>query len=243
MERSEEDDPAQVALLPPNTRPRLFRASSLLSNLSEVKEAQVYHGKSHWRSKLLEILHDHNFQLMLMVLLVLDVFMLMGEIFLDSEFACNPRTCDGLCKDEPGAVEFLHQLFFVLSVLIMSIFALELLLLWVAIGTRKFISNKLYLLDVLVVFLALVLEVWGHHKLEHDAGHQTEHEETVNTALASEISVLLVVSRTWRLVRIGHGIFDVTREVEEAEMVQPLAEEIKALQAEVASLKEKLINN
>ena len=52
-----------------------------------------------------------------------------------------------------------------------------------------------------------------------------------NTALADEVS-LIIILRAWRLVRIGHGLFESTEKYEEAHA--------KAMEKEIDELKQHL---
>jgi len=91
-----------------------------------------------------------------------------------------------------------------LSVTILSLFGLELLILF-CIERTVFLRNPLYVLDAVVVASALTIELYMY------ATH-------ANQELAA-ISGLLIVSRSWRFVRIGHAIYMVNKKNEETHVL------------------------
>uniref|UniRef100_A0A7R9YF04 Voltage-gated hydrogen channel 1 n=1 Tax=Pinguiococcus pyrenoidosus TaxID=172671 RepID=A0A7R9YF04_9STRA len=86
-----------------------------------------------------------------------------------------------------------EEILLYISVGILSLFALELSLLFIA-NPKEFLSSPFHCLDLVVVVVALVFE----------------------TAFQDLESVgFLVVARTWRFVRIGHAIVEVEEHVHE----------------------------
>eukprot|EP00808_Paulinella_micropora_P021371 g61055.t1 len=162
-----------------------------------------------------------------------------SEMFLDTHYVCRAALCDGTCAEPPQWVHQMHFVFFGASFLIMSLFALELLLLVVALGLRKFVRNRLYVLDLVVVAVALALEVLVRLKEIREEEHHARSEPGDSSALleeqlANNLSTLLLLSRTWRFVRIGHGVFEVTHELDEGEAqqkIEKLREEISLLES------------
>jgi len=103
---------------------------------------------------------------------------------------CEPYTI-GLKADcdahQHEAVHQLHDALYIISVTILSAFALELLLLFAALD-RQFFHNLLYLVDALVVSSSLSLEI------------------VLKTTPAGELSHALILARLWRFMRVAHGL-------------------------------------
>lgn len=92
------------------------------------------------------------------------------------------------------------------SIVILAILMLNVFALIVANG-RSFFLNPLYLLDLVVVSTALALEI----------------------ALDADTAGLIIILTLWRIVRVAHGIFEVTDEAWEKNIHQ-LEEKVKAVQ-------------
>eukprot|EP00966_Prymnesium_polylepis_P059634 1382729-Prymnesium_polylepis.1 len=103
------------------------------------------------------------------------------------------------------------------SVTILGAFAVELVLLMCVLGLH-FARQPLYMLDAAVVGTALVVEVYlrGH-------GHNP----------SGELAGLLIFARSWRFVRIGHGL---STSVHEAghKHVEEMEHHIKELEDELS---------
>jgi len=95
-----------------------------------------------------------------------------------------------------------HDVLFFVSVIILSMFAIELMLLVVALGI-KFCENKLYILDLIVVGASLGLEI----------GLKLVDQEEL-----AALSGLIIFARIWRLVRVGHGLYTTGSEINEREI-------------------------
>jgi len=221
------------------------------------------HGEDrHWRKTILEILHDHKVQLLLMLLLLLDVMVLFTELFLLAWYpSCSTieRDCIACCgsggvsndedhhrilsvlrvlagsgKDdehhhdvcedvahEHGWMDSHNETFFyhgeascdehkyervhnaefglfVCTMLILSVFMLELHLEILALGPGVFFRQVFYTVDYAIVTLSFSLELAFH--FDH------------NAALQSVVG-LVIFARLWRFVRIGHGIIEITSEL------------------------------
>mmetsp|Transcript_33262 Transcript_33262/g.54909 ORF Transcript_33262/g.54909 Transcript_33262/m.54909 type:complete len:307 (+) Transcript_33262:85-1005(+) len=96
------------------------------------------------------------------------------------------------------AVHTTHVTLRVTTVVILSIFMIELSILIAACGPRKFFSNFFYVLDLFVVSVSLTLEIVFL---------------TLDESQVELIVGLLILARLWRFVRIGHGIFATTHEL------------------------------
>jgi hypothetical protein len=104
-------------------------------------------------------------------------------------------TCDSHKWETVHTVELV---LFSFTVVILSIFLIELNLEMVALRPSIFFRQFFYALDYLIITVSLVMEL----------GLYFTEEET----LAAFVG-LLVFTRIWRFVRIGHGIIEVTSEL------------------------------
>jgi hypothetical protein len=163
-----------------------------------------------------------------MVLLGIDVFILVGELLLDVQFYCNPDQCHGECVESPHWVEKLHHALFVMSMCILAVFALELIVLFFAIGLRAFCTNFLYVLDFSIVSVAIILEIISRARAEEP--------KSTDGWLFNDLPTLLLVSRVWRFIRVGHGVFDVTEKHDE-EKLEALEKEIRHLKTELQAFR------
>lgn len=214
------------------------------TNANERAHVHAKHGENSWQAKILRIIHSDLVQYILMGLLLMDVCILFVELYLAAEFpSCNiierdaisccmadgdvhsddhvRRWLEGggghheLCVEgteadyeaacdehkHPG-VHAAHLTLRISTVVILSVFIIELSILMAACGFTTFISNFFYVLDLVVVSVSLALEVLflvlDDSQLELIAG-------------------ILILSRLWRFVRIGHGIFATTYELSSKE--------------------------
>ena len=105
---------------------------------------------------------------------------------------------EAACDEHKWAdVHVAHTALLAVSIAILFLFLIELTALWVALGA-DFLRNKLYVLDYLVVFLSLALEI-ALSRLSEDA-------------LAALVG-LIIFGRCWRFVRIAHGLATSTHEL------------------------------
>jgi len=103
----------------------------------------------------------------------------------------TPVACDVHKWDTPHAI---HKALVCVSITVLSLFELELLLLFVALGPKRFRENLLYVSDVALVTVALTLEILLYSFMRwHN--------------LAEEINGIVILGRLWRLIRIGHSIY------------------------------------
>lgn len=106
-----------------------------------------------------------------------------------------PSGCDP--HKYPG-VHIAHQVLRWITVLILSTFFTELLILIVAFGPCVFFSHFFYCFDFFVVTVSLGLEISFL---------------ILQEAQVEFLVGLLILGRLWRFVRIGHGIFEATYEL------------------------------
>lgn len=129
--------------------------------------------------------------------------------FLSSE---GDHSTEGICEEgltptegtggcDPHKWENVHHAefgFFIITIMILSIFFVELNLEMMALHPSIFFRQFFYLLDYLIVTVSLVLELSFHFM----------NEDNLSTLLG-----LLIFGRVWRFVRIGHGIIEATSEL------------------------------
>jgi hypothetical protein len=130
---------------------------------------------------------------------------------MDGHAAHHPR-CFTACTRR--RVPTAETCFFHASLGILALMLAELLLLLVALGPCTFFCNLFYLLDMVVVLgsLALELRLRGDHNLE-------------------SASQVIIFTRVWRLVRIGHGLHTTGAHSSERE-VHELERVVERLQAQ-----------
>lgn len=108
------------------------------------------------------------------------------------------------------------------SIAILCVFLVELLLkYWVA--PKEFCASKLELLDLFVVSISLIIDVYVSYLISTDGGGVVQLETVL---------VLIMILRIWRVVRIIHGFSEVyaiemEREEKEHEEVIRLKEIVR----------------
>lgn len=105
------------------------------------------------------------------------------------------------CDDHkyPG-VHVAHEALFWVTIVILSIFEVELFFLIYLLGPEKFFHQLIYVVDLFIVTLSLVLELLFR---------------MASNNLAEVLPGILIIFRLWRFVRIGHGLVASTYEVQE----------------------------
>jgi len=115
------------------------------------------------------------------------------------------------------AVHVLHEVLFYISVAILGVFEVELLSLVAALDVRFFL-NPFYTVDLIVVTLSLVLEIWLH--------------SIVNSGSSIDVTHFLIIMRVWRMARVGHGIATSSHELAEKKIIA-LEHALKKLEQEL----------
>ena len=199
----------------------------LVSAHDEMFMLEAYYGPHSLPVEIVHFLHGMRVQILMIMLLCIDVVLIIVELSLDMQFPpCHILTRDtfsccqrnaSLPREEDvypyyctaqhmvpqrrhpvgcdyyahPAVNVAHTVLFATTISILAIFLLELLTLLVIEGTI-FLRNPLYVMDLLVVGLAMSLEIYL---------------KTIDADGLAALSNLLVLSRTWRFVRVGHAIY------------------------------------
>ena len=128
---------------------------------------------------------------------------------------------DADCDSHQHAlVHKLHDALFGTSVVILSAFAAELTLLLLALDCQ-FFHHLLYVIDAVVVFSSLTLEI------------------VLYTTAAGNLAGALILARLWRFVRVSHGL--VVSSHEAAEISHERQEAIKEHLAEIERAHHELV--
>ncbi|XP_074640405.1 voltage-gated hydrogen channel 1-like [Tubulanus polymorphus] len=145
-------------------------SSSVTSDSDETKEPVTC------RSKLQHVLHTNKFQIGVVVLVIIDCLLVIGELLIELEvFALNGHS------DVPHVLHYM-------SIAILSIFMIELLVKVYAFRL-EFFKQKLEVFDGIIVIVSFVLDIVFIKK------------EGITEAIG-----LIILLRLWRVARILNGI-------------------------------------
>ena len=123
---------------------------------------------------------------------------------------------------DPYKYENIHEIegiLFYMTITILSIFLIELNIQMIVIGPIIFLKQGFFTLDYIIVVISFILEMskkflWekeASEEVDGDMGGDDGHDETIMVASMIEI---IIFTRIWRFVRIGHGIAEITVELE-----------------------------
>jgi len=206
LDRLDKDDEEQESKLETKkTLADLFRFD-VLHEVHKAKDEGGLHdlsSKAKWRIILGEWLEGHRCQSILAILLLLDVFCVVVELLIGAN----------IIRNETEVAKEAQHVLHLISLTILFIFAVEVSLLVVAFGIQ-FFKHFWYVLDFIVIFLSIILDLTLH----------TDEAE------------LLLIIRAWRIVRILHGIYTY-REIEHKEkekLIKKLADLERKLEDERA---------
>jgi hypothetical protein len=197
----------------------------------ESKHIHDSHGDDSWQARVLHLLHSNKVKFTLLGLLVLDVFILFIELavaaffptcttvektaiscgplesntttFHEYSYSCDkgfpnlayPATCD---PEKRHVVDIVEDTLFGVTVFILGVFFVELTTVMLLLGPCTFIKDWLHAIDYVVVCVSLGLEI--AFQVESDAVLQA-------------IIGLLIFGRLWRFIRIGHGVYEASKQV------------------------------
>lgn len=113
-------------------------------------------------------------------------------------YAVQPEYPVGCDDHKWHTVHAVEKALFIMTMIILSCFFVELNTLMVVLKPNIFFRQLFYLMDYLIIGISLGLELFFY----------LAHEE-----LTSSLVGLLVIFRSWRYVRISHGIMEVTAEL------------------------------
>ncbi|XP_071849125.1 voltage-gated hydrogen channel 1-like isoform X2 [Apostichopus japonicus] len=177
------------------------------SVVSDSAEDGPRHKPANWREKLQSILRSQQFQILVVVLVILDCIFVIGELILDFQALSDAQTPTTTSGDqsvvrsenlrisetnalsdkeakELTAAEVLHAM----SLSIVSLFMIEISVKIIAFGL-DFFKSKLEVFDAIVVIISFVLDVLSLVLEEQFAALQ-----------------LLILLRLWRIVRVINGV-------------------------------------
>ncbi|KAG0607017.1 hypothetical protein M758_9G186200 [Ceratodon purpureus] len=168
--------------------------------------------RAQWRNELGELLEATHTHVIIVVLLLVDLAATAADILktihnkshdLDVcvEMVEQCTTCIGHFERSPEWKWTYWISIVILAVLMLNVFAL------IVANGRSFFGNPLYLLDLVVVSTALGLEI----------------------LLDADTAGLIIILTLWRIVRVAHGIFEVTDEAWEKNIHQ-LEAQVKRVQ-------------
>ncbi|CAB9506865.1 expressed unknown protein [Seminavis robusta] len=115
----------------------------------------------------------------------------------------EPNISIGCDSHKWHAVRAIEKGLFICTMTILSVFFLELNLLMVVLRPSVFFRQLFYLLDYIIIGVSLAFELFFF---------------TLHDYLSSSLVGALVVFRSWRYVRISHGIVGVTHELAEQKL-------------------------
>ncbi|KAJ3053572.1 hypothetical protein HK097_003949 [Rhizophlyctis rosea] len=177
------------------------------------KEWRIDHHRrpeGHWRKELGQFLDQKRFHYLVLFLVVLDLMVVMAEIII-TFFEQNS------CESNHFEEEWWHNTLAHISTAILCLFNIEIALHLIAFGPRYFTHSLLHLFDAIVVITSLALDLALRGKEQEVAG-------------------LLIVLRSWRLVRVVDGVA-MTLEDQYRGKLRRLKEENKRLREELEKLK------
>lgn len=110
-----------------------------------------------------------------------------------SESNC-PVGCD---PHQYQHVEIWHMALFSTTMIILSTFMIELLVLMALLKPSMFFTKVFYVIDLIIVSVSIALESIFYAKGEE---------------VLQAVTGIIIFARCWRFIRIGHGLIDVTHE-------------------------------
>lgn len=173
------------------------------SVVSDSAEDAPRHKPTNWRGRLQAIMTSQQFQITVVVLVILDCIFVIGELILDFEAlseaqtATEPATGEsstmhtsetGSSHDKESKELTAALVLHYMSLSIVTLFLIEISLKIVAFGL-EFFKSKLEVFDAFVVVISFVLDLLSLLLEEKFAGLQ-----------------LLILLRLWRIVRVINGV-------------------------------------
>jgi hypothetical protein len=202
------------------------------------------YGKKNWRVKLHGFLHSHVVIIGLAALLLLDIVFIVITLSLDASYpACHVILKQCACDDDggklsptcisaPTGIRNFQLALSILSLIILVIFLIELFFMFAAVGTKLFCTSPFLVLDTLIILISMGLE--GYIIWKETSERSNLDEEHSNESVAAASAIVIVFSRSWRLLRIGHGAFKEAHDFYEDE-IERLKDQIIQLKRAVPS--------
>lgn len=140
-----------------------------------------------------------------------------------------------VCEDRNGhTAHHISHTCHTLSIIILCIFCVELGIKYY-VHPEEFRSNPFHLLDAFIVVTSLILDTAVMWMIEN------ERAKGVDARDIEYVSLLLVVCRLWRVVRIFHGFYEIKHAEDEKE--EKIEEKVEELEKENDELREVLRRN
>lgn len=201
---------------------------------NDIMRIRETHGTDSWQARLLYFLHSNKVKYLLVGLLVIDILILFVELAVaaffptcelvkkaaiscgpfskstgvllsaaEIKYTCErgvpnleyPATCD---PDKHPGVDVVENVLFGMTVFILSVFFVELTMVALVLGPFAFFKDWLHAIDYVVVSISLALEIAFH---------------VDSNSVLQAITGLLVFGRLWRFIRIGHGVYEASKQV------------------------------
>lgn len=110
-----------------------------------------------------------------------------------------PTTCDveKRCTKKPSGVTNALLVLTAFTLIVLTVFLVELALTFYAIGWRRFICDAFLMLDTVIVMGSMGIEMYALIDEQLNSN-----DDVIATTAASSI---IIFSRGWRLLRIGHA--------------------------------------
>ncbi|GMI19539.1 hypothetical protein TeGR_g10743 [Tetraparma gracilis] len=169
------------------------------------------HGKTEnhgpWRMSLAEKLESYKFEMLVVLLLLIDCVCVFVEIL----------SFEGAMNMDKAWVRTMVSSMMITSKTVVGLFVVDTILHIVAFGPKHYFGNKWYVLDGFVVTVTAILEFVVHPLVHHETGggghrllggaapsHGEEGSRAEETTVA--VAVALVLIRSWRFLRLLHGV-------------------------------------
>lgn len=133
------------------------------------------------RERLLYIFYTNKFNIIVVVLVILDLFFVIVEFFLDMNII--------EVFDYRGGVEFVLKILYYFSFVIFSVFIVEIFV-KLYVYRLSFFRYKMEVFDVVIVIVFFIFDIIFRNKEGFESGVG-----------------LLVILRLWRVIRIFNGKF------------------------------------
>ncbi|KAF5400532.1 Voltage-gated hydrogen channel 1 [Paragonimus heterotremus] len=199
---------------------------------------------SRTRHALSHTLHSFAANVTIIVLASLDAVILVTVMLLEIEaLKVGPGVVQNKLEDARFGLECV-------SLIIISLFMIEIVLKIFAVGLKRFFTHCLETLDAVVTFVSLVLDAFviADHVHHMRSGHKAEHRKgssgskgntggNVRLDAFEAAAILLIFLRLWRVVRIVNATMVSIHIGLEAKMLRMKEEEIMLLQR-IAQLEE-----
>lgn len=239
-----------------HSRSSLYEQHDIL--LDEEEHVLNRHGKNSWQLKVFVFFHRYEVILTGAALMVLDICLILVDLILGVVYPpcvliqprclClgegagtsehelgnstrNRHECQRDCQAIPISVTHAQFALTASSIVVLCLFLVEVLALLIILGFKEFVKNLFLVFDLVIVLVAIGLEAFV---LFLEVSHHQQDERSASELLAITLP-LIVLSRFWRFLRLGHGAYKEAHEFHQEETLQ-LHLQIQRLQQEMKAL-------